>query len=225
MSAVFDLLIFFGFSVFLIWFFIKFFLRAVIWTLKKTRYFLFLAVIGYVAYNFTSYFLWTVGIIFIVFLFLVFISILIDAKDKKEFNKNIEKCLKENNVIGLSNYFSSLESGKKKEFISTYKKHYNNNKVLDYLCAMDFCAFAVSHGSGNSAIIEAEHCKKYLSEIWEYESWNEFYKNIKREINSTSSDWTVSEESPKNQSTGKKINLIKITRKNYDIFENAISLD
>lgn len=233
MSAAFDLIILLGFSFFLIWFFLKFFLKSFIWILKKTKYILLLFAIGYIAFNFPSFFLWSVAISFIVFLFILLISMLFSIKDNKKLNKRIDEYLKSNDLTGLSNYFVSLELIKKKKFISIYnkkrsiahKKTRTNGNVLDYLCAIDFCAFAVGHGSAKSAILELETCKKYLSLIWEYESWDEFYKRIKMEINSTSSVWIISEENPKDQSTGKKINLIKIARKDYDLFENSISLD
>lgn len=228
MKDLFDVLILFGFFVFVLWILIKYFFKSLLWLIKKLKYLLILSVAGYLAYNFTIYFLWVIGSIFVIFILLALLSLAIDSRDKKILNKNIDLFMKNNDNVGLCEFFTKLEKEKKKKFILLLKQNKtitNNEATLNYLLACDFMTFANNYRSGNYIIIEKEKCTEYLSELWSGDFLKNIYQKIDDELSNLPSGWKMSEETPTDPHTGKDINLIRLTKNDADMFEGAIILD
>jgi hypothetical protein len=228
MKDLIDVLMLLCVFIFVLWILIKYLFKSLLWLIEKLKYLLIISVAAYFAYNFTVYFLWAIGSIFVISTLLALLSLAKDSRDRKILNKNIEFFMKNNDNVGLCEFFSKLDTEKKKQFILLLKQNKtiaNNEATINYLLACDFIGFANNYRSGNYIIIEKEKCTEYLSELWGGDFLKNIYQKIDGELGNPPSSWKMSEETPTDPHTGEIINLIKLTKNDADVFEDAIILD
>jgi hypothetical protein len=203
---------------------------------KKIFYISLFSILCYVADKFTFYFLWTLGIIFALLIILSILGLIYGYIEKKSLSNTISVYLSKGDNDGLCKTFTGLENDKKKLFISLLTENNElTNKVdlLKKLLLTDFIVFAGKYGFGDYAILEKDLCIRYVSGLWGKlvtDLWrcgflNGNIEEINNEINNFNLGWNISEEKPHDDKTGKTINLIKLTKSNVSMFDNAIVLD
>jgi len=131
---------------------------------------LFLSIAVWVAFAYTSYFLWTLGIGFVL---LLVIAYMIQLRNFRNIRLECEPLLRKKRLELLAKKFIEYDQEHKKLFLKEYGKKFSTYSIdgddfLRHLLGLDIMSFseAKMNNKKDAAIFEKEEGEEYLGKAW-----------------------------------------------------------
>lgn len=190
--------------------------------IKQTPKILALGFVVWVAFEYTEKFFFGVGI-------LVVLALVVGWYSERKLFKSLNKKIIKNDEEGVVNIFLGGGNDVRRKiinYLSKSNKSNVNSELLGYVFLCDFFDFAKKRGSGETLLFEKSEYEKYLRLVWSVKGYCMFdFDWVCKNFNKLNVDWYISEESPVDQKSGKRVNLVKLS-KSHLVFQNvAIDLD
>jgi hypothetical protein len=197
-------------------------LGLVLKVIKYIPALLFLALMGWLAYEYTRMFLWLSGGLFLV------VTIIGWYGDRKK-SKEIDRTCQLRNVREFSLEFSRQSEEIKTKIVGRFLElgmSAEKQQLIENVLVNDFFDYARRQGKGDTLVFEKASFDKYFSNVWRKKEFMTFnFAWITNNAPKTRPEWHVSIENPIDPKSGQRVDLIRVS-KSHSVFDNvAFDLD
>jgi hypothetical protein len=197
-------------------------LGLVLKVIKYIPILLFLAFMGWLAYEYTTIFLWSAGGIFL-------LLVIIGWYGERQESEKIERTCQLRDASEFSLEFSRQPVEGKEKIVGRFLQlgmSSEKQRLIESVLMNDFFDYAGKQGKGDTIVFEKSNFEKYFNKVWRRKELMAFNVDwIRSQASITHPEWHVSIENPIDQKSGQRVDLIRVS-KSQSVFANvAFDLD